>query len=306
MEPVYHFNWQNFLHPALFDGIRIFQIGRAFCHRTSVIHTHVHTDLFELTIVTGGKGIVTINGTPLPIEKNDIHLSFPRDAHKIESDRSDPLKYDFVAFQTDDPTFGQELLKIEEIYRPANKRIFRDEHIPALIGNAINEFGNAKIYSQKLLTALFYEMLVYLVRGFQSITPENPTKRVKNADMLCIQIMNYIDNHILTLKSLNEIAPAMGYCYCYLSSLFRKTTSITLTQYYHDKKLDVARTMVLEGNYKISDIAESLNYSTPYAFSNAFNERYGCSPRAYRKQHSASAMTPPTDESGAAPPEPEP
>ena len=211
MEPAYHFMRQNFFHPTDFDGTKIFQIGRAFCHRTSVINTHIHLDLFELTIVTGGKGIITINGTPLQVQKNDIHLAFPRDAHKIESDSADPLKYDFIAFHTDDATFRQELLNIEKNYRPANKRIIREEHISALVGNAIDEYSTTKIYSQKLLSSIFYEMLIYLVRAFQNITPEKPTKRAKNVDTLCIQIMNYIDNHIFTMKNLEDIAPVMGY-----------------------------------------------------------------------------------------------
>ncbi len=285
MEPVYHFNRQNFLHPYEFGEVRIFQIGRAFCHRTSVVNTHIQGGLFELTIVTGGRGIVTINGTPVPVEKNDIHLALPHDAHKIESDKNDPLKFDFIAFHTDNPTFRKELLNIERDYRPAGKRIIHDERIPTLIGYAIDEFSTEKIYSQELLSALFYELLVYLVRDFQNITPENTTKQIRNADTLCMQIMTYIDNHIFTMKNLEEIAPAMGYCYSYLSSLFKKTTTMTMLRYFQDKKLDVAKILVLEGEYKILEISEKLNYSTPYAFSNAFSAKYGCSPRAYRKKY---------------------
>ena len=291
MEPAYHFMRQNFFHPTDFDGTKIFQIGRAFCHRTSVINTHIHLDLFELTIVTGGKGIITINGTPLQVQKNDIHLAFPRDAHKIESDSADPLKYDFIAFHTDDATFRQELLNIEKNYRPANKRIIREEHISALVGNAIDEYSTTKIYSQKLLSSIFYEMLIYLVRAFQNITPEKPTKRAKNVDTLCIQIMNYIDNHIFTMKNLEDIAPVMGYCYRYLSTVFKKTTSITISRYFHEKKLEVSRMMVEEGDYKISEIAEKLNYSTSFAFSNAFSAKFGCSPRTYRKRHIQNALS---------------
>lgn len=49
--------------------------------------------------------------------------------------------------------------------------------------------------------------------------------------------------------------------------------------------------MVVEGDYKISEIAEKLNYSTSFAFSNAFSAKFGCSPRSYRKRHIQNAST---------------
>lgn len=283
----YHFNREFFFDPPNFGGIKIYQIGRAFCHNTTLINTHIHTDLFELTIVTGGEGIISTNGTPLHVEQNDIYLSFPHDAHKIESDRTNPLKFDFIAFNTDEEDLKNELVNIVENYQTAVKRVFRDERISSLIGNAINEFGCPQIFSKKLLSSIFHEMMIYLIRDFRKITQEKLPKKLRMADSLCQQIMNYIDNHIFTLKNLEDIAPIIGYSYSYLSALFRKTTSITLSRYFHEKKLDIGRVMILENKLKITEISENLNYSSVYAFSKAFSSQYGCSPREYRKNYKA-------------------
>ena len=39
--------------------------------------------------------------------------------------------------------------------------------------------------------------------------------------------------------------------------------------------------MLLERKYKVTEIAEMLNYASVYAFSKAFAKRYGLSPRNY-------------------------
>jgi len=84
--------------------------------------------------------------------------------------------------------------------------------------------------------------------------------------------------------TLEELSEATGYSYGYLSDLFRKTTGNSLSGYYHAKKLEAARLLLLENKLQVTEIAEMLNYASVYAFSKAFHRQYGVSPRQYRKQ----------------------
>ena len=113
--------------------------------------------------------------------------------------------------------------------------------------------------------------------------PKNASKisAATQAESICYQIMNYIDTHIYTLSSLDEIASALSYNYSYISSLFKRTTGNTVFSYYNNKRLEVARQLITENTQKITEIAESLNYSSLYSFSHAFKERYGASPKKY-------------------------
>ena len=96
--------------------------------------------------------------------------------------------------------------------------------------------------------------------------------------------MNYIDTHIYSLTSLEELAEKFNYNYSYLSALFSKITGKTLREYYLERRLEVARTMVLEKNKKIWEIADMLNYSSAFAFSKAFTAKYGVSPKQMQLQ----------------------
>ena len=271
--------------PLQFHDVRVAQLGRRFCVAGSVIGTHIHLNLFELTIVTEGRAVVTTNGVSVPVEAGDIYLSLPADAHKIESDVETPLKYDFFAFTCQNEQLQSELERIAENYHAATARIFQDERIRLLISNAIAEIGQQQAYSENLLCAIFQQILIYIVRGFQTMEPPKHSAAATQADILCHKLMNYIDTHIYTLKKLEDLAEITDYSYGYLSALFKKTTSSTLSDYYHGKKLDAARLLILSGNHKITEIAEMLNYTSVYSFSKAFYNRYGLSPLHYRQRH---------------------
>ena len=282
MKKDYHLDRSYIQNPLEFGEVYVYQIGRLFCSSETVVDTHIHRDLFELTVVTEGRGIITTNGVPVPVERGDIYLSLPCDAHKIASDAEKPLKYDFFAFNCRKDCFRQALEHIAQNYYSANTRIFHDERVRSLVSNAIAEMNQEYVYAEEVLAAIFQQIVVYVIRGFQEVVPERYCDTVTHAEALCYRLMNYIDTHIYSLKRLEELGDIMDYSYGYLSALFKKTTSNTLSHYYQEKKLDAARLLILEKKFKVTEIAEMLNYTSVYAFSKAFSRRYGVSPRNYK------------------------
>ncbi len=282
MSKDFHLNKCFFENPLDFEGIRVSQIGRLYCNATTIVDTHLHTDLFELTVVTEGVGIVTTNGASVRVERGDIYLSLPCDTHKIESDSKEPLKYDFFAFNCNIDVIHRALEKISENYHLSNTRIFRNEQVRQLIGNAIAELNDKKEFSNELLVSIFRQIIIYTIRGFSNIKPSTYPNAVTSSEILCYKIMNYIDTHIYSIKNLTELSKITDYSYGYLSAIFKKTTNDTISNYYYKRKLETVRLLLLENRLKITEIAELLNYSSVYALSKAFTNHFGVSPRNYR------------------------
>ena len=280
----YHIDNVFFANPLDYEVIYVLQIGRLYCKNTTVVDTHIHTDLFELTVVTDGAGTVTTNGVPSKVKNGDIYLSMPYDIHKIESDGENPLKYDFFAFKIKDNIFKEKLDRINEDYHSPDMRIFHDERVRRLIANAIAELASPNMYSGELLNAVFRQILIYLIRDFQKSPKKNYPDNVTGAEILCYKLMNYIDTHIYTMKNLSELCEATDYSYGYLSALFKKTTSETLYDYYNKKRADAARLLLNENKLTVTEISETLGYSTLYSFSKAFKKQFGLSPKLYRKR----------------------
>lgn len=279
----YHLDKSFFADPPVYGPIRLYQIGRLYCNSNTVVGKHPHICWFELTLVTGGKGTVITDDVSVPVSPGDIYLSFPSDFHAIQTDPVDCLKYDFFAFGLNRSDLSKEFDDIIDTHRDPKNRIIQSDTIRMLIGNAIAELDCEDGYSKELLDSIFTQIMIHLVRRFQKKEFLEQPGVISEPEILCYRLMNYIDTHIYTLSSLEELAEITNYNYSYLSALFRKTTSGTLTEYYRTRRLETAKVLLNEHKLSITQIADILNYSSIYTFSRAFKEKYGVGPDQYRK-----------------------
>lgn len=278
----YHLDNVYFNSPLVFEDISVSQIGRLFCKNDTVIMAHIQPNLFELTIVTEGRGTISTNGVPLRAQKGDIYLSLPADVHEIKSDSSEPLKFDFFAFNALSGQLKDDYDKLCEKKISPTDRVFKDERILPLISNAIFELNESNSYRAILLPSIFKQILIYTLRAFEECEEYIPKNATKN-DILCYKLMNYMDTHIYTMKSLDELSEITGYSYGYLSALFKRVTGNTLSVYYRTKKLDAAKLLLKENKLTATEIASLLNYASLYAFSKAFTKHFGVSPKNFKK-----------------------
>ena len=89
--------------------------------------------------------------------------------------------------------------------------------------------------------------------------------------------------NIYSITSLKEISRELRYDYTYLSKLFKKTTTQTISDYYHFQRLETACVLIKENKLNFTQISDKLNYSSVYSFSKAFKKQYAVSPMTYKK-----------------------
>ncbi len=95
-----------------------------------------------------------------------------------------------------------------------------------------------------------------------------------------LRIRNYIDSITDYNFSMERLSSEMGYCREYLTRQFRMTYSLTPMQYFNQSKMNASLERLLNGA-QIKEVAEELNYSSAYAFSKAFKNHFGLSPKKY-------------------------
>ncbi len=276
----YKINNQFFETPLDLESVRLIQAGRYYCQPNSVVNCHLHAEFFELTIVTDGKGRILTNGQEIPVEKNDIFLSFPFDSHGIISDEKEPLQYDHLAFFVENEEYRKILQEIITTYYSPEHRIIYDNRIHYLTYCILGEFTKNRALSNYLIKNTIETILVYVIRGFQKKKVPDFFENASQAEIFCNRIMNYIDTNIYSLENLRDLATITNYNYNYISTVFQKTTGTTLRDYYVNRKLEVADMLIKEGKLKIYEIAEKLHYSSGNTLSVAYTKKYGVSPRA--------------------------
>lgn len=96
------------------------------------------------------------------------------------------------------------------------------------------------------------------------------------------QLISYVDGHFAEGVSLSELAERFYINFTYASSLFKKTTGVTFSQYITELRMKRARSMLKDPALSIARISELCGYEDSYYFNKVFKKYYGISPSAYR------------------------
>ncbi len=104
-----------------------------------------------------------------------------------------------------------------------------------------------------------------------------------------LPVTNYIDENFTHKLLLEDIARREGVSMTYLSHLFKDTLGITFQGYLKQKRLDYAYHLINTTQRKILDISISSGFSDVRYLTKLFQERYGCTPKEYRKRKSVQA-----------------
>ena len=279
----YKISRDSLFSPLQYGEHLLYQVGRIHCNADSEIPIHAQRDYFELTIATEGKGTVITNNEPVEVSAGDIYISFAGDFHRIISDRDHPLKFDFITIKSRNEAISECMEKIIEQNHAADRRVVRDEVILQVVSRIISEAKKSKKLSEKMIEALISEIFVLLIRDFDVSDQDDGAASKTEAEMLCFRLMNYIDNHIYSIRNLRELAETTNYSYNYLSNLFKDITGTTLQGYYHNRRLETARLLLASEDFTVSEIAGMLGYSSVYPFSLAFKKRFGFPPSAAKR-----------------------
>lgn len=98
------------------------------------------------------------------------------------------------------------------------------------------------------------------------------------------RIARYIVTHIQEKFDAEKLCKTFFISSSKLKEIFRKNFSCTPYQYYQDKRLDIAKTMLSETEMSIDEIAVKLNFVDRNHFSKFFSSKEGVSPAVYRNK----------------------
>lgn len=93
--------------------------------------------------------------------------------------------------------------------------------------------------------------------------------------------------------SLARVAAQYGASVSYVSRLVRRATGKTFTDLVRDRKLERASELLRTTRLTISEVLPLIGYNNSSYFFHLFEQRFGQSPRAYRKAHAADAPVQP-------------
>ena len=149
--------------------------------------------------------------------------------------------------------------------------------IHMLLKKIINEGNNQQIGFNSIIKALFIDLLVTIFRQKDSIGTKKVTPPNVHSSIMFIK-RNYMNK-----ISLTDIALHVHLQPTYLSYLFKKHTGTTITDFIKMYRIFTAKSLLLETDRKVEDIANSTGFYDLHHFSKVFKNEVGLTPIQYRQ-----------------------
>ena len=146
----------------------------------------------------------------------------------------------------------------------------------------------AAYFDTRVLSQKEHEAMVKLLQIFAqhlSIVANQIVVQEKNAEPPVIaRAKEFINAHQTEDISLGQVAKAVNTSTFYFCKMFKKFTGINFTDYVSRVRIESARSLLLNPNLRISEIAYEVGFQSLTHFNRVFKKVVGQSPTEYRGQ----------------------
>lgn len=123
------------------------------------------------------------------------------------------------------------------------------------------------------------ELFITMVRKYSRLVQKHSQK---GYSLLVQKVITCIDTDITADLSLKTQAKLLNVNPSYLSTLFKKETGVTLTDYVNQKRVERAKQLLKAGNTQIQTVAQSCGVLDVNYFTKIFKKYTGVTPKEYR------------------------
>lgn len=256
--------------------VRITQISSIPHSFPWTTYPHFHTKEYEIVFVVQGNGLLQLPGVSYPLTAGSVALIPPNIAHYYQD--SDSASFAHYAIRFSILENGSPLAKALECAQPVfvqSEQIVRLEILLDMQQQFAKENGGMIDQRVQTLCLLILEIVQEEFSG-------SGTEIVTYAPEYANDLLVYLQNHIYSKVTLEEISRHFSLSQSHLSRVFLKTYHISPINYLIYCRMRQARTYILNDNLPPAEIAKRLAYRTTYHFTKTFEKFYGCKPEDYQ------------------------
>ena len=249
---------------------------------------HMHSEI-ELGLILDGSVVLQTGTDICNLTKGDLYLVNSLDAHEFQGNGNGALILS-VQLST----------RLIDSFWPEqpNLRFLGSARVRDHFGEKEDRYELLRLLCVELAYTYLgrqpdheYKCFSLTAQLLHQIKREIPNQILSKQDYLPLQqkndrilsVTNYIDENFTQKLLLEDIARREGVSMTYLSHLFKDTLGITFQDYLKQKRFDHACNLIATTQRKILDISISSGFSDVRYLTKLFQERFGCTPKEYRK-----------------------
>ena len=196
-------------------------------------------------------------------------------AHRIVVEPGDELHIKWCHFHM---SYGD-----REIYRllalPFTVAVENKEQASALFDRVIREIRTGRLTSRLRIKAAMLELIsMYLESIPLGKAAAYPSPELQKIDT----VLKYIDDHLADNITVEDLARQVYLHPNYFIVFFKSMMGLSPIQYVNHRRMEVAKTLLLQPDCNISDVAARIGMQL-YYFSRMFKAHTGLTPSRYRK-----------------------
>lgn len=263
----------HFVDYNKYNDIQVYEVGRQKCPPR---HSYgpIVRGKFILHYVVDGQGKLCMHGKEYAMQGGEIFVIYPQELAYYEADETTPWRYLWVIFDGS---------KAEEILRS----IGITEEQPMLYP----EERNTEILScmEKLLYECEQELstignMYALLQTMKNQTLVQQKSKTPPQQDYIEKIKRYIEYRYAEDVKVSELAEHCGLNRSYMTKCFTEDTGVSPKEYLMQYRMKKAKELLKNSELPISNVAYTVGYSDPLAFSKMFKKREGVSPLEYREK----------------------
>ena len=245
---------------------------------------------WRVIYVDHGEVSVTADNTGYILRQGDMIFHEPGESHALVSNGKDFNRILVINFDAN----GEGMDKLR------NKVYALNAGQKDVLYQAVSESGYAFTIEKQMLvlreppirygalqlTAAFLENLfVDLIRdGKEKGESRRSGRAKKNIELVLAQsVIDYMQRHIGDKLSLSQICYRFHVGKSYLSQAFKAQTERSVMDYFIALKIERAKELLEEGKMNVTQVSESLGFSSVHHFTRSFKNHTGYSPSGYGK-----------------------
>lgn len=274
-EKIYLFeNW--FDNPVKYHNIYVYQIAETLVLAGEEVEEHIQI-CDEITYIISGEAVAYNDDKPLRLKAGDIHIACKGERHRIEVGNSENCRY--VCFGIALNSDSKKYSRLETIFKSEKVLSAKSaDELRSIVTMLMNEIYTKPEFNEDMIEMLIMQIMIFIYRKREK--PKNNKTQNNFEGKAIYEILRYIDLNITEIKDMGMMSRELSYSKYYISHLFKEKIGMTVYEYITERKIDIAKRMLADGE-RISHIAEKLNYESTQSFSKMFKRHTGVSPSRY-------------------------
>ena len=279
------------------DAAKLLEKGKLIAIRPhtrfAYFPVHRHNYIEMLVMIKGNLTTKIVDGDTLFLSEGDILLMNRHTRHEIMPCSSEDIAVNIIIlpefFSRSDVSYDRENVLRDFIITSLSEKKNRSDYLlyhtkdMVAVDNLVENLIWTLTSGHKGMNQIVNTTMDLLLMNLAALSSDTLKDMGSKGQQTTINALEYID-HNYKSGTLEDLASVTGYSTAYLSRLLKSHTGSNFKQLLQTRKLQQAAYYLENTTLTTEKIIEKIGYENSAYFYRKFSEKYGCSPRDYRKK----------------------